>query len=319
MRIRFWGTRGSLPVALTAAEVRRRILDALQAAAGRNLCTPAEIDAFVEQNLPFATSQTYGGNTSCVQIDTGTHDYLVCDLGTGARPFGQHVLAQRGSGSPATFHVFMSHTHWDHIMGFPFFAPAYQAGNRIVIYGGHDNIEQVFRTQHSAPYFPVEFDELAADISFVKLEPGRRERVAGVDVIPKKQRHSGDSYGYRFEHAGKAMVYSTDSEHRPDDARSTQDFVDFFREADLVIFDAMYSLAEAVSIREDWGHSSNIVGVELCQLARVKHLCMFHHEPVASDDRIAAVLQETQRLEEITRSGHRLRISSAWDGLEISV
>ena len=96
-------------------------------------------------------------------------------------------------------------------------------------------------------------------------------------------------------------MYSTDSEHKLDAPEETQAFVEFFRDADLVIFDAQYSLAEAVSVKEDWGHSSNIVGVELAQMARVRHLCLFHHEPVLEDEQIAAVLRETRRLEEITR------------------
>lgn len=319
MRIRFWGTRGSLPVSITAAGIQRKIVEALLAAAGRNLRTGPEIEAFVERELPFAVSHTYGGNSSCVQIDIGAEDYFLCDLGTGARPFGHHVMAQKGPAAPGTFHVFMSHTHWDHIMGFPFFAPAYIAGNRIVIYGCHATVEHAFRLQHHEPCFPVEFDRLPAKIEFVRLEAGKRHRIAGLEVTPKLQLHSGDSYGYRFEHGGKVVVYSTDSEHKPDDARLTQEFVDFFRDADLVIFDAMYSLADAVSVKEDWGHSSNIVGVELCQLARAKHLCMFHHEPVHSDAKIASVLQETVRLEEITRGDHTVRISSAYDGMEIVV
>jgi ribonuclease BN (tRNA processing enzyme) len=91
------------------------------------------------------------------------------------------------------------------------------------------------------------------------------------------------------------------------------------RQADLVIFDAMYSLADSASVKEDWGHSSNVVGVELCQLARAKHLCIYHHEPVHDDAKISSVLQETLRLEEITRGEHPLQISSAYDGLEIVV
>ena len=95
--------------------------------------------------------------------------------------------------------------------------------------------------------------------------------------------------------------------------------MEFFRDADLVIFDAQYSLADAISVKEDWGHSSNVMGVELCQLAGVKHLCMFHHEPVHDDARLATILRETRRLEEITRRGARLEITSAYDGLEITV
>jgi phosphoribosyl 1,2-cyclic phosphodiesterase len=318
MRVRFWGTRGSLPVSLTAADIKQKIVESLLAAGGRTFRTRQEAQAFVERELPFSISHTYGGNSSCVEIDAGTGEYILCDLGTGARPFGLHAMAQR-NGAPATFHVFLSHLHWDHIMGFPFLVPAYVPGNRIVIYGCHEAIEQAFRTQHSTPCFPVDFSRLGASIEFVRLKTGVRQSAAGLDVTPKLQLHGGDSYGYRFERDGKVVVYSTDSEHKTDDRPSTREFVDFFRDADLVIFDAMYSLADTVSVKEDWGHSSNIVGVELCQLAKARHLCLFHHEPVHSDAKIASVLEETVRLEQITREGHPLRISSAYDGMEIVV
>src|SRR5262249_41946830 len=96
-------------------------------------------------------------------------------------------------------------------------------------------------------------------------------------------------------------------------------FAEFFREADLVIFDAMYSFAEAISVKEDWGHSSNVVGVELCQMARAKHLCLYHHEPILDDEKLIVMLRETRRLEEITGGDHRLEVSSAWDGMEITI
>jgi len=319
MRVRFWGTRGSLPVSLTAEDIKTKIVEALLAAAGRNLRTRNEVETFVERELPFSISHTYGGNSSCVELDVGSEEHVLCDLGTGARSFGLDLLARKGPRTPRTFHVFMSHLHWDHIMGFPFFPHAYISGNRIVIYGCHPGMEEAFRRQHAAPYFPVDFSRLAAKVEFVQLEPGRRVRHGGLDVTPKLQLHSGDSYGYRFEHGGKAVVYSTDSEHKTDDAAATREVVEFFRNADLVIFDAMYSLADSVSVKEDWGHSSNVVGVELCQLARAKHLCIYHHEPVHNDLKIASVLQETLRLEEITRSDHTLRVSGAYDGLEITV
>jgi phosphoribosyl 1,2-cyclic phosphodiesterase len=321
VRVRFWGTRGSLPVALTAAGLRRKLVSALVQASGRALDTPEKAGAFVDGELDFAVSHTYGGHSSCVEIETGagTGEHVLCDLGSGARPFGNHVLATHGAATPGTFHVFMSHVHWDHIMGFPFFMPAYIPGNRIRIYGGHAGLEEAFRRQHGAPSFPVEFAQLGATLDFVRLEPGRAYEIAGLRVRAKLQRHSGDSYAYRFERDGKALVYSTDSEHKLDDPAATQAFVEFFRDADLVVFDAMYSLADAVSVKADWGHSSNVVGVELCQMAGVRHLCLFHHEPVFDDEKIASVLRETRRLEEITRGAHRLEISAAWDGLEITL
>ncbi|MFI4981797.1 MAG: MBL fold metallo-hydrolase [Nevskiales bacterium] len=324
MRVRFWGTRGSLPVALTAAEVKRKVAQALLLADGRNFRDQAEAEAYAA-TLPFAIAQTFGGSTSCVELelqapDKETHEYILCDAGSGLRAFGNAVLARHGPKTPNVFHIFMSHPHWDHIMGFPFFTPAYIPGNRLRIYGCHAGLEDAFRRQQAPPSFPVDFDTLGADIEFIKLEPGQRYDIADLRVTPKLQLHGGDSYGYRFERAGKVMVYSTDSEHKLDSAEETESFVRFFFGADLVIFDAMYSLADAVSVKEDWGHSSNMVGVELCQLAGVRHLALFHHEPVFKDAKIAEIEAETRRLEALTRQdAPQLTISAAYDGLEIDL
>ncbi len=324
MRARFWGTRGSLPVALTAAQVRDKVAQALLLAEGRRFKDQAEAEAFAA-TLPFTTAQTFGGSTSCVELELQapgkeSHEYILCDLGSGVRAFGNSVLARHGPKTPNVFHIFMSHLHWDHIMGFPFFTPAYIPGNKLRIYGCHADMEAAFRRQQAPPSFPVDFDYLSADIEFVRLDPGHRYDIAGLRVTPKLQLHAGDSYGYRFEHHGQVLVYSTDSEHKLDSAEETESFVRFFFGADLVIFDAMYSLADAVSVKEDWGHSSNMVGVELCQLAGVRHLALFHHEPVFKDTKIAEIEAETRRLEALTRQdAPKLSISSAYDGLEIEI
>ncbi|MGH8751811.1 MAG: MBL fold metallo-hydrolase [Burkholderiales bacterium] len=318
MRVRFWGTRGSLPVALSHLALKQKLEKALVRAAGKNLDTPEKARAFIENELEVAISHTYGGNSSCVEIETGSDEYLLCDMGTGLREFSNNVSRAR-AGRPGVYHIFLSHVHWDHIMGFPFFMPAYISGNHIRIYGCHAVLEEALRRQYSAPWFPVDFSQLEARIEFIRLEPGRSHDVAGFRVTPKLQLHSGDSYGYRFEKNKKTVVYSTDSEHRLEDEVAHQAFVDFFHDADLVIFDAMYSLAESISVKQDWGHSSNIVGVELCQSAHVKHLCMFHHEPANDDENLTSILNETRRLEEITRDQDVLKISAAYDGLEITV
>jgi phosphoribosyl 1,2-cyclic phosphodiesterase len=317
-RVRFWGTRGSLPVALTAAGVRQKLRTVLRSARGRNLTSDDDLEQFLD-GLPLAVAGTYGGHSSCVQIDSGGPDYFVCDMGSGLRPFGHSAMARRAGTAGQTFHIFMSHVHWDHIMGLPFFVPAYIPGNRVVIYGGHAELEFALRRQQEQPSFPVDFSIFGAGMEFVHLEPGRPYDIAGVRVTTLLQRHSGDSYGYRFEAQGKSVVYSTDSEHPLTDAGHTDRFVQFFREADLVIFDAMYSLADAITVKADWGHSSNVVGVELSQMAGVRHLCLFHHEPVFDDAAIDSVLAETRRLEEITRGASPLRISAAYDGLEIEL
>jgi phosphoribosyl 1,2-cyclic phosphodiesterase len=318
VKLRFWGTRGSIPVALTAADIREKLIAVLTAASGRNLDSPERIARYVDQALSFDLRGTYGGHSSCVELACA-EELFIFDMGSGARPLGQSLLQRYGAGAPRTYHVFMSHVHWDHIMGFPFFAPVYLAGNRIVIHGCHPELEAAFIRQQAAPSFPVDFSQLTANVEFDLLAPGERHRIAGVDVIPKLQRHEGDSYGYRIEAGGKCVVYSTDSEHKLADIEERRGFVEFFRHADVVIFDAMYALADAISVKADWGHSSNIVGVELCQAAGARCLCMYHHEPAYDDARIEAVLQETRRFEEITRGEASLEIVSAYDGLELEV
>jgi hypothetical protein len=253
-----------------------------------------------------------------VQLDAGDAHYVLCDLGSGVRAFGNHALATR-RGQPGTYHIFMSHTP----LGPHRRVSVLHAGLHPRQRDHHLRLScragRGHSTQHGAPSFPVEFAQLGAEIRFVRLEPDRPYDLAGFRVTAKRQRHTGDSYGYRFERDGRVVIYSTDSEHKLDDPAATRAFAEFFRDADLVIFDAQYSLADSISIKEDWGHSSNVVGVELCQMARARHLCMFHHEPTYDDAKIAAVLAETRRLEEITRDGHTVQVSAAWDGMEIEL
>jgi phosphoribosyl 1,2-cyclic phosphodiesterase len=317
MQVRFWGTRGSIPAAMTARTVREKLVAALVAASGRELDTPEKAGAFAD-TLPFAVTHTFGGNSACVEVRSEGAGRLLFDMGSGARPAAGDALREL-KGQPGEFHVLMSHLHWDHIMGFPFFTPAYIPGHKIHIYGCHQELEAAFRRQQDPPSFPVNFSYLGATIDFTVLEPERTYDIGGYRVTAKAQAHGGDSYGYRLEHGGKTVVYSTDSEHKLEDAEVTQSFVEFFRGADLVVFDAMYSLADAISVKEDWGHSSNVVGVELCQLAQAKHLVLFHHEPAYDDATIERVWRETQRLEEITRGEHPVTVTAAYDGLEVTL
>lgn len=318
MRVRFWGTRGSIPVSLTWRDVRDRVAQALVRANGRELDTLQKAHAFVEGELDFSIGRTFGGHSSCVEFEPGGREYFVCDMGSGARAFGAHVFA-RQAGAPATVNVFMSHLHWDHIMGFPFFGPAYVPGNTIRIFGCHADLELAFRRQQDPPSFPVPFSYLGAKVEFVTLHPGQSVEVSGVQVTPKLQHHAGDSYGWRFESGGRSWVYSTDSEHQLDDLAQARGFVDFFRGADLVVFDAMYSLADAISVKADWGHSSNVMGVELCQQAGARRLALFHHEPASNDETLMRLLEDSRRLEELTRDGPPLEVISAYDGLEVDL
>jgi phosphoribosyl 1,2-cyclic phosphodiesterase len=318
MLIRFWGTRGSIPVALTGAGVRHKIKQALLHANGRRFANDEEVERFIDEELDFPTRHSYGGNSACVEL-VGGPEYMVCDMGSGLRSLGQQIMREHGPGTPQVYNFFMSHVHWDHIMGFPFFPPTYIPGNTIRIHGCHalSVLQEAFHRQHSDPCFPVDWKNLGADIAFIPLEPGQWYEVNGFRVQAKLQPHHGDSYGYRFEKDGKAVVYSTDAEHKLESEEATDAMVDFYRQADLVIFDAMYSLADMITIKEDWGHSSNTIGVDLCLRAHVKHYCMFHHEPVYDDATLYAVLQDTVRYAEIMREGAPLQVSTAYDGLVI--
>lgn len=320
MKVRFWGTRGSLPVAATAATIRDKIAAALLAANGRSFADAGEARDFADRTLDFATGQGYGGATSCVEIETGGDAFIICDLGSGLREFGLDAMARCAAGHPRVYHIFLSHLHWDHIMGFPFFVPAFDPGAQIIIHAGHADAEQALRRQQEEISFPVAFDWLRANISFRTLEPGRSYQIGDVGVELIEQQHSHKSYGYRFTGPdGKTAVYSTDSEHKIDNMEGEAAVVAFLADCDLAICDTMYSLADSVSMKEDWGHSSNIVVIDLCHEARVKRLALFHHEPAYSDRDIQRMHEESIRYEQLTRGGIPLDILCAHDGLSVEV
>lgn len=320
MQIHFWGTRGSIPVAANGLIIREKVKQALQLAQGHHFESEEQIDGFIDESIEFPTQYGYGGDSSCIQI-IGGNDYMLCDMGSGLRRFGQHVMQIYGPQKPKAYHFFMSHVHWDHIMGFPFFPPAYIPGNIINIYGGHPReiLEDAFHRQQSNPCFPVYWDQLGADIRFTQLEENQWQEINGFRIQLKRQVHHGASFGYRFEKDGKSLVYSTDAEHKQEKEKDTIASIDFYHNADVVIFDAMYSLADMITIKEDWGHSSNIVGVDLCLRANVKHLCMFHHEPAYNDETLFRIQQETRRYAELVREEQPLRISTAYDNMIIDV
>ena len=319
MLVRFWGTRGSLPVAPTAETIRHKIVDALLSANGRSFADRADAHRFVEQELSFAAGATYGGATPCVELESGP-SYFICDMGSGLRSFGIDSLKRNAAGHSKSYNFFQSHLHWDHIMGFPFFAPAFDPEATIRIHAGHPDAEQAFRRQQEEISFPVPFEWLRADIEFVQLTPGEVHEVDGLRVETILQHHSHGSYGFRFtDGEGRTAIYSTDSEHKLEKMAVEAAFIEFFREADLVICDTMYSLADSVSMKEDWGHSSNLVAVDLCHQARAKCLALFHHEPTYGDEDIERMHQESIRYEQLTREGPPLDVICAYDGLEVRI
>jgi phosphoribosyl 1,2-cyclic phosphodiesterase len=323
MKVRFWGTRGSLPVAQTATAIGNKIAAALVAADGRTFADAAAARSFATRELDFSVAGTYGGATSCVEIEVdsdGGEPFIICDLGSGVRELGLDAMARCAAGHARVYHIFLSHLHWDHIMGFPFFVPAFDPGATIVIHSGHADAEQALRRQQEEISFPVAFDWLRADISFRTLATGHAYQIGAITVELIEQQHSHISYGYKFtDAAGKSVVYSTDSEHKIDQMEAEAAIVSFFGGCDLVICDTMYSLADSISMKEDWGHSSNIVAIDLCHQARARTLALFHHEPSYSDADIRRMHLESIRYEELTRAHDPLAVICAYDGLIVQV
>ncbi len=306
MRITFWGTRGSTPTSLGAAAVVDKLRRALAALKGRD-------DAADVANWPVHLRATYGGNTSCIEADCAGVS-LIFDAGSGLRQLGERLITQ----APRTHHLLLSHTHWDHIMGLPFFAPLYEAGHRVVIYGCHPDLQARIAVQFAASHFPVQFGQISDALSFVQIKPGREVEIGGFSVTPFAQRHPGASYGYRAEAGGRTLVYSTDSEHKVLDDRILA-FIDFCGNADILVFDAMYPFAASVAEKAGWGHSSNITGIEIAKRAGVRHLCLFHHDPDLDDEALDARFLESLRYRDAYRPDVPLALSMAYDGLEVDL
>jgi phosphoribosyl 1,2-cyclic phosphodiesterase len=265
---------------------------------------------------------TFKANTSCVQIEVGSEDVILCDAGTGIRDY---VLSLPTDTQPKTFHIFISHLHWDHIQGFPFFSPAYVPGNRIIFHGFHPETEAALRAQMAAPCFPVPFETMQADIKFDIRKSGESFQIGDVAISAIMQKHPGESWGYRFEQNGKSVIYSSDSEHGPEAKEPDYPFVDFFREADVLIFDGQYTFQEATTAKRNWGHSNHITAVELAARSKVKQLVIFHHEPAQADHDIEKIHQGTleyrrnynQKLNPTDQIFFPNDIAIAYDGLVV--
>ncbi len=222
----------------------------------------------------------YGGNTSCVELHLDdTH--IILDAGSGLRGLGKSMLA-RGVESAS---LLMTHTHWDHIIGFPFFAPAYKPGFRLDIMAGHaagDGGIQTLVSRHmSGPMFPVPLEAMNATMSFQDFDAGSAFALAGgVTVRTAPLNHPNGATAYRLELGGLSVCYVTDTEHVA--GRLDETVLRLIEGADLMIYDCTYTDAEFPA-RIGWGHSTWQEGVRLCQAAGVGRLAVFHHDPDHDD------------------------------------
>lgn len=230
---------------------------------------------------PLPTHMRYGGNTSCVELTLGGAT-IILDAGTGLRALGKDLLA-RGT-RRAT--LLLTHTHWDHINGFPFFAPAFEHGFGLDVLAGHmdgrtGGIRAVLAQQMEDPTFPVPLSAMRAQVRFVDFQAGTTlDLGGGVTAATLALRHPNGATGYRIMHGGRAVCYVTDTEHEPD--QPDAGILSLIRDADLVIYDSTYTDAEFPAHR-GWGHSTWQEGVRLCQKAGARRLALFHHDPDHDD------------------------------------
>lgn len=226
----------------------------------------------------------YGGNTPCVEMRVGA-DRLIFDGGTGLRVLGQSLLSQM----PVEAHMFFTHSHWDHIQGFPFFVPAFIKGNRFHIYGtpspNGSTIEERLRDQMLHPNFPVPIQVMGSDLKFYNLAVGEKVEIGEILVENALLNHPGEAVGYRINWRGCTAAYVTDTEHFPD--RLDDKVLELAHNADVLIYDAAYTNDEYYSSKSSkigWGHSTWQEAVKVAQEANVKKLVIFHHDPLHNDD-----------------------------------
>jgi phosphoribosyl 1,2-cyclic phosphodiesterase len=292
MLARFWGTRGSIAA-------------------------------------PGPGTNHFGGNTSCVELTMPSGEVWILDCGTGARALGNRLLAS--SETPVSATILLTHTHWDHIQGFPFFAPLFQPRNRFKVYGpegAHLSLRDVLAGQMEHHYFPVELDQLAARITYQDLKEGSHE-INGIPVRAQHMNHPSPTLGYRIEAAGRAICYLCDHEPyyeaiwregaQPGGLESILESGDrrhaeYMQGADVVIHEAQYTPQEYPSKRH-WGHSTYEYAVALAALAGVRLLFLTHHDPSHDDTFIAGIERKAQEMARTLDS--RLEVRCAYEGCEI--
>jgi phosphoribosyl 1,2-cyclic phosphodiesterase len=313
MKVRFWGVRGSVASPMTNAELAVKIETALQLAVKAGLKAETEIPAFMK-SLPCYVRETVGGNTACVEIQAGDK-LLILDGGTGIRMLGLDMIRRDYGGKPIEAHILLTHTHWDHISGLPFFVPGFNPKNKLTIYGAFSNLEARIRNQQKFEYFPV---PLPAAFHFVQLKENSVFQIGDVQIETLPLNHPGGSHSYRMTHQNKSIVYATDSEYKDLSNHSLRPFIRFFQDADMLIFDAQFTLLENIE-KEDWGHSNVFCGIDMAIEAGVKKLMLIHHDPAYNDQKLYKIFQDASEYLEIYAPDRNLEICLASEGLTLTV
>ncbi|RMF04560.1 MAG: MBL fold metallo-hydrolase [Chloroflexi bacterium] len=317
MFVKFWGTRGSIPAGVSAQEIRHKIRRALEGAAGLNLEDPATLKHYIDR-LPFAVQGTAGSNTTCIEVRSGEH-ILIIDAGSGIRLLGNDLLARGFDRGQRHADVLITHTHWDHIQGWPFFLPALVPGNQFTVHSPYPDLPDRLAQQQNPIFFPVPLSQMMAQIEFNLLRENTWHQIGPFRVQPVRLSHPGINYGYRIDDGQSCLVCASDAEYKRVDPKSTENYVEFFRNADLLIFDAQYNLTEVLD-KLNWGHSTPMMGAELAFRANVKRLALFHHDPSSDDEKVWRGKEQAEAYLERRHPGYSgCEILVAHDGLSLEI
>ena len=265
-----------------------------------------------------ARPKRYGGDTTCVEFQNAGGGRVLVDFGSGARRFGLEAMK-----SDRPISALMTHMHWDHVQGFPFFVPAFIPGRKLVIGGGHRPaaLESALMSQFDTPFFPVPRSTVKADVDFFPVTAGEPFEFEGFTITAFLLNHGGGSYGYRFDYDGASVVFASDAEHDPNDITPDYAYVHWAEGADALIFDSQYMFDDLVLHREDWGHSNGLVAVDLCHLADIPKVVLTHHDPAGTDARIEELLEQTREYEEMRREAGAdlIDIQAAYDDMVFDI
>jgi phosphoribosyl 1,2-cyclic phosphodiesterase len=239
----------------------------------------------------------YGGNTPCLELIAPDGTQFILDCGTGLRMLGSRWVAPNGGRTPET-HIFVTHYHWDHIQGIPFFSPLYAENNEFNFYSfrskflGRDSLKQVFEAQMALPYFPVDVSAMNAKRKFKEVEGGDSFTIGESKVTTRWLNHPQGCLGFRIETPAGTFVYATDNE--PGDAKLDANLRELAANAEIFINDAQFTPEQLATTRRGWGHSSWLDGVRVARESGAKTLVLFHHDPDSTDRMVDSILRQAR-------------------------
>ena len=285
MNVHFWGVRGSIPTPLSSQQVRTKLIAALQRIKQEDILSDESKEKFVA-SLPWWISGTVGGNTPCVELTLKSGEKIVFDAGSGMRAMGKYSSAPTDN----HYHLFMSHFHWDHIQGLPFFDSAYNPNIIFEVYSPFENMKEYLAKQMAAPFYPVDFSAIEKHFRFHVIKPGEILEIGSAEISCIKMAHPGDSYSYSVVEDGKKFVYATDIELGSKDFVHTAERSAIFENADVMLIDSQYTVEEALR-KENWGHSAFCYAIDFAVAWKIKKMYMFHHEPTYDDRKLNTILE----------------------------